>query len=200
MEPNQIFIQNLKTLLWLGNRNFLNRSYQDYIRQVALSCSMEYDTFMKIVQGNYCPNPQELSQIIEALAILGYDLEGIETKQLFPRLKDTAGPELLDLSIQHLILSIPTGQQGKFAKAIGVNQSTLCRWKQRKTRPDTYAKRQIANYFGFESQDEIMLSFIFLGLEPFTDAHKKLYCQNQIDLMDTEAFRKIYPALVKLLK
>lgn len=96
--------------------------------------------------------------------------------------------------------TIPPGKQQRFVESIGMNPSTLSRWKRRKTRPDTYAKGQIAAYFGFESLEEIMMSFLFLGLEPFTDAQERLYCQNQIDQVDNEAFRKIYPALVKLLK
>lgn len=200
MEPNQILIQNIKTLLWLGNRHNTNRSYVEYIQQISVSCRIKYETFMDIIQGSCSPTPHDLTQIVKTLGKLGYELDEIETKALFPDLKETAGEELMDLNIQYLIHSIPRGQQKKFVETIGMNPSTLCRWKQRKTKPDTYAKQQIAAYFGFETPEDIMLSFLFLGLEPYTDKHRRLYCQNQIDQMETEAFQKIYPALLKLLK
>lgn len=200
MEHNPTLPQNIKALLWLGNRNNSSLPYPEYVRKISDECILQYSTFMEIIQGTRYPTAQELLSIVKVLRKLGYDLEAIETKLLFPDLSETAEEELMDLNIQYLIHSIPYGQQRHFVESIGMNPSTLSRWKKQKTKPDTYAKEQIANYFGFQSPKELMLSFLFLGIEPFTDAHKKIYCQNQIDQMDNEAFREIYPALSKLLK
>lgn len=200
MDQGQILTHNLKTLLWLGNRNQITRSYSEYIQQVSQSCALEYEEFKSILQGNRQPTPPELMRIVQTLGKLGFDLDSIESKPLVPDLIETAGAELLDLNIQYLIRSVACGKAQHFADAIGVNISTVNRWLNRKTRPDTYAKAQIADYFGFTSQEEIITSFVFLGLDPITDAQKRMYCQNQIDLMDKDAFLKIYPALIKLLK
>lgn len=200
MEQTPILSQNIKVLLWLGNRNNGSLPYSEYVRKISDECMLEYSAFMDIIQGTRYPTAKELSLIVKTFRKLGYDLETIETKLLFPDITETAGNELMDLNIQHLIHTIPYGQHQHFLESIGMNPSTLSRWKRQKTRPDTYAKEQIASYFGFESSDELMLSFLFLGVEPITDTHKKLYCQNRIDQMDNEAFGKIYPVLVKLLK
>lgn len=200
MTANQILIQNLKTLLWLGNREHTGRSYPDFVEQVSQSCSLPYADFMKILHGNRIPSSQELSQITATLQNAGMDLSDIEMRLLFPDLMKTAGAELMDLNIQHLLHSVGVGRIQSFADAIGVNQSTVFRWFRQKTKPDSYARKQISRYFGFESEEELALSFLFLGLDPVTDAQKRMYCQKLIDEMDKDSFLKIYPALKKLLR
>ena len=200
MKENQILIQNLKMLLWLGNREHTDRSYPDYIEQVSRSCSLPCADFVKILQGNRIPSSQELSQINATMQNVGMDLSDIETRLLFPDLVKTAGAELMDLNIQYLLHSVAAGRIQSFADAIGVNASTVSRWLRKKTKPDSYARKQISEYFGFGSEEELVLSFLFLGLDPVTDAQKRMYCQKLIDEIDRDAFLKIYPALKKLLR
>lgn len=200
MVNRTVLVQNLQALVWLGNRGSIRRTYSQYICLLAGKCGLSYEEFMDILQGKVDPSTLELAAIRANLSSLGYDLDNLESKLLFPKLAESVGDELLNLNLRHLIMSLPRGHNQEFVDAIGVNASTLTRWKQGKTKPDTYARNQIAKYFGFSDPEELRTSFLFLGFDPVTIAQKKMLCMDQIERMSKEDFDKLYPALLKLLE
>ena len=194
-----ILADNLKVLLWQSKGEYSQRSYGEHVENVALRCGMTPDHFRSILRDKEHITDQELVTIRSFFRNYSDNLSGLQYDYLFSSLIEHSKEDIFEKNLQYLLSTLEHGENAEFAEEIGVNPSTLTRWKQGKTKPDKYALSQIAKYFGIKDVDELRTQFLFLELEPVSTRQKKQQCKKMIDEMDKEAFEAIFVALGKLL-
>ena len=191
--------ENLKVLLWKSKGDHSRKSYAEYIDTIAFRCGMTPERFRAILRDKDRATSQELMMLRSCFDAYSDDLSAIEYDFLFSDLVAHSKEEILEKNLKYLFSTLGHGENAEFVEAIGVNPSTLTRWKQGKTKPDKYAQTQIARYFGFRDAEELKSQFLFLGLEPVSTQQKKQQCKKMIDDMDKESFETIFIALKKML-
>ena len=191
---------NLKVLLWKCKGELANRTYPQYIDHVAQQCKMTPEHFRSCLLDQTIMEPDEVSQIKSFFDDCGYDLSAIDYDFIFRDLIDASTKELIGLNLQYLLSSLEWGDNNTFVEAVGINPSTLSRWKQGVTRPDKESQRQICKYFGYPDAEVLKTGFLFLGLEPVSDQQRRQVCKDYIDRLSREDFDKLYPALLRMLK
>lgn len=193
------FADNLKVLLWKGKSDLSQRTYREYLDFVAIKCGLTPEHLRGILRDQETATASEQSSLCSYFGEYSDMLAAINYDFLFKDLVEQSGDELLRRNIQYLLGKIERGKNAGFVEKIGVNASTLTRWKQGKTKPDKYAQTEIAKYFGFRDTQELRSKFLFLDYEPVSEEQKKQECKTLIDNMSKEDFEAIFPALQKLL-
>ena len=189
---------NLKVLIWQSKTDF-EQSYPEYIDFISQQCRMRPGRLRDILRDKATINAQEESSLQRYFEKLGFDSYAISYDFLYADVIEQSKDDLLDKNIQYLLNSLKHGQNKAFTDAIGVNASTVTRWKKGLTKPDRYALTQIARYYGFPDVNFMKTSFLFLDLDPVSVQQKKDECKNLIDAMSKEDFEALYPAIMKLL-
>ena len=191
---------NLKVLLWKCKGELSNRTYEQYMDHVAHQCCIENERFRACLVERESFKPYDIGMLREFFADYGYDLTAIEHDFLFRTLMDSSEKELVSLNLRFLLDSLGWGENCAFVDAIGVNPSTLSRWKQGKTLPDRESQLRICKYFGYSDNEVLKTGFLFLNLEPVTSQQKRQECKDLLDGISNEDFDRLYPALIKLLR
>ena len=194
------FASNVKVLLWQNKSDFPSKSYAEYIDFVAGQCGMQPENFRSILRDETKASDAEEKRIRDYFKDGWDNLSAIKYEFLFSDLIEQSADEILVLNLQYLLSTIEHGENAEFVESIGVNPSTLTRWKQGKTKPDRYAQRQIAQFFGLKDAEDLKTQLLFLDLEPVSVQQKKAACKKMIDDMDRNSFEAIYAALRKILK
>ncbi len=190
---------NVKVLLWQNKNSLLGSEYDPYISFVAQQCKIDSPRFINILKGHVEASDNEVERIRSYFSDLGYDLDAIQYRFLFEELIEDSEEIILAKNLHYLLNSIKHGSNILFTEAIGVNPSTLTRWKQGKTMPDKYALSQIAHYFGFPDSSYLKTKLLFLNIDAVSLQQKKDECKRMIDSLDRESFEIIFPAICKLL-
>lgn len=192
--------ENVKVLLWQNKGEFPSWTYGEYIDFVAKQCGMTSDHFRDILRDDAEATDVEEKRIRDYFSDDYDNLAAIRHEFLFTRLVDQCSDEIITRNLQYLLSMLEHGENAEFVKIIGVNPSTLTRWKQGKTKPDRYAQKQIATFFGLKDAESLWKDLLFLDLEPVTTQQKKNECKKLIDNLDRKYFEAIYVALKKVLK
>lgn len=191
---------NLKVLIWKNKGELSNQTYEEYISHIAKQCQMKPDYFREILRDRIIATEHDIFLIRRYFEDYGYDLTAIHYNFLFEDVVAKAGDILLMKNIKYLLNSLSRGKNAAFIEAIGVNPSTVSRWKQGLTKPDKDSQHRICQYFGYTDIKILRKSFLFLGLEPATTEQRKRECQELICSMENDTFDKLYPAILKLLE
>ena len=194
-----ILSDNLKVLIWQNQRELGNMSYKEYIALVARQCGIAPLHFHALILDREEVTSQEEEMICSFFSDSGYDLTTIHTHFIFDDLMERNKQNLIDKNIHYLVSNLDWGENNDFIKFIGVNSSTVFRWKQGKTRPDAKKQMQICQYFGFSDTNVLWRGFLFFDLEPLSYQQKLKCCKKMLDDMPKEEFERIYPAICKLL-
>ena len=207
-----ILSENVKTLIWKIKGPLPKEDYAEYIEYIARECKMPEEHFRAVLRGEAVLANTELGVLLsffreedkylgdkklddDKLQITKF-LETNMVEELTKREKE----ELLERNLQYLLKTLTRGNNVKFIKEIGVNPSTVSRWKQGLTKPDKYSQANICRYFGYHDTAVLRNSYILFGLEPVSCEQKKQRIKEMIESMDKDTFESIYPALEKLLK
>lgn len=191
--------ENLKILVWKNKGELSNKTYSEYIDHIAVQCHITSDRLRAILRGDADATSAEAGRLASFFQDYGYDLSAIQYMNLFEDLVLKSGEELLSKNLQYLLKSLNRGENAGFIEALGVNPSTVSRWKNGATKPDLDSQNRICAYFGYPNARILKYSLLFLGLEPVSSEQRKQQCKQLIECMDKEPFERIYPALLKLL-
>ena len=191
---------NVKVLLWQNKEDFSSKSYPEYIDFVAKQCGMTPAHFRDILRDEAEASDQDEKRIRDFFSDYNDRLSAIRYEFLFRDFIKQSADDILAENLRYLLKTIEYGENAEFVEAIGINPSTLSRWKQGKTKPDKYAQKQIAQFFGLNDSEVLRTELLFLDLEPVSTQQKKQACKKMIDDMDRKSFDAIYAALKKVLK
>ncbi len=192
-------VENLKVLIWRSKGELSQKSYSEHIDMIAARCGIASEHLRSILRDKERASNQELASLRIVFSDYSDNLSAIEYAFLFSDLIDNSRDNILRKNLNYLFGTLEHGENAEFVKEIGVNPSTLTRWKQGKTRPDKYALSQIARYFGFKDVNELSRQLLFLDLDPVSTQQKKKLCKKLIDEMDKDDFEMVFYALQKIL-
>ena len=108
--------------------------------------------------------------------------------------------DVLTANIRHLIDGLAHGQRKHFAAELGVDVTTVSRWSSSTQRPTKTKLRRICGYFGLPVVTDLERDPMFLSLDPITGTEMRSWLHEQIDGMDADTLRNLFPALQRLLK
>lgn len=194
------FAANLRYLLWKLSPELPRLKYPELVDYAARGCGIEPGRFRRLALGREMPEGREVAAARSQFEHLGYDLTMMDTEDLFAEARERERNDLVDLSVSYLLQGVEHGRHLKLTKVLGVNASTLFRWKQGTHRPPAAKQAALCRAFGLADPEVLVSGFLFLDLEPVSIRAKKDECKASIDALDDRTFLGLYEALQKLLK
>ena len=160
-----------------------------------LSDLLKYDIHraQEILSDAVDLEPQEVALIAKAYKVGVNDLR---TQNLVTKEK----VDVLAANIRHLIDGLAHGQRRQFAAGLGVDVTTVSRWSTAAQRPTKTKLGRIRDYFGLPVATSLEVDPIFLSLEPVTGNEMRSWLHEQIEGLDAETLRNMFPALERILK
>ena len=92
------------------------------------------------------------------------------------------------------------GTQKELARALGVSQTTVTRWKLGQQEPDSAALRSISQLFQLGGVSELDSPRQFLSFRPVTHAERLSWLRRRIESLGAEESRELFPAFERLLR
>jgi hypothetical protein len=181
------FTENLRYLLWRSE----NLKREDWARRLAEWAKCEFQRAKELLRG---ANPS-----IEEQESIAAAVERSEGDLRHSRLIEDEGVDILRNNVLHLLESLEHGEQGRLAKAIGVDEDTVTSWKAGQgIRLNNLMA--LSAYFGLKSNVDLRTNPIFLELTPFGDMARRRRLQSHIDQLEPDSLQDLFPALERLLR
>ena len=134
-------------------------------------------------------SPRELAILSDRLGFAEEDLALADMAQDLPVLRE---------NVRYLLSTLGHGKKKELAGQIGVLQQTVTSWS-RGQPPDGPNREGLKAYFGLGSDVDLERDALFLSPYPILEQDQRRWLLKQIELMDRETLRMLFPALVRLL-
>lgn len=133
---------------------------------------------------------------LKALARFGGVTEGdITSKDLLV----AASLDIFHENISFLIDLLPHGEKKRFAEKLGVDATTISRWKNGAQKPTKRKLTTILRYFGLPNETDLASAAVFLSSGPVGTVEMRKWLHRQIEKLDGDLLHGLYPALSRLL-
>jgi transcriptional regulator with XRE-family HTH domain len=145
----------------------------------------------ELFEGNEIPRNSEL----KTLAKFG----GVSEKDLTS--KDFLQADRVDIfheNLSFLIDLLPHGEKKHFADKLGVDATTISRWKNGSQHPTKRKISAIIRYFSLSEDTDLMAVPVFLSLGPIGEAEVRKWLHQQIDQLDSSTLQDLLPALNRI--
>lgn len=179
------FTENLKFLLWQKSE-----SGEDWQNRVTRWCQVDALRANQLLHGEY-PEDEEVAELARESQ---FEVEIL----MFQRLLKPG--EILANNIRFLFDGLEHGEKGKFAAGIGVDVSTISRWRRGKLRPTSEHMRLLKQHFGLPPDialDEVPL---FLESRPVSHQQRREWLKTKIDKLSLKEMNDLFPALYRILR
>lgn len=193
------FQYNLRYVLFLKKQElgYGHSPYPKYVELFAKRVLINEERFVKILLGVVKIDDNEKSRIIEALNLDDSDRYAIDSVDMREGKSESIRRQFFQLNIVTILDQLEHGEKEKVAAALGVNVSTLTRWRNG-TMPGAEMLRKVSTYFGLESPEMLTEGYLFYRLEPATVQEKRQTIYEALQAMDNKTFEALYPALERL--
>ena len=193
------FQHNLRYVLFLKKQElgYGHSPYPKYVELFAKRVLINEERFVKILLGVVKVDDNEKSRIIEALCLDDSDRYAIDSVDMREGKSESIRRQFFQLNIVTILDQLEHGEKAKVAAALGVNASTMTRWR-KGTMPGAEMLRKISSYFGLESPEMLTEGYLFYRLEPATVQEKRQNISEALQAMDNKTFEAMYPALERL--
>jgi len=117
--------------------------------------------------------------------------------------KDLLAAADLDLfheNLSFLIDLLPHGEKKRFAEKLGVDATTISRWKNGTQKPTKRKLIAILRYFGLPNEIDLASAAVFLSSGPVGTAELRKWLHRQIEGLDGDLLLGLYPAFTRLLR
>ena len=94
---------------------------------------------------------------------------------------------------------LPHGEKKRFAEKIGVDATTISRWRKGAQKPTGKKITAILDYFNLPESTDLSREPLFLTNMPIGEAETKQWLHEKIDDLDGETLMSLLPALIRLL-
>src|SRR5262249_21357701 len=179
--------ENLRYLLW---KSEVKR--EDWIAQLSAWAKCHKSRAEEILNGATLETVEQ-EEIAKNTDV---SEEAIQTERF---LNDKV--DVLWENIKFLTEKDNTGEKlVRLARAIGVSQVTISRWRNRAQRPEDAQIAKLALYFNLPARTDLKTDSIFLSLYPIGHLERRNWLKHQIDQLNAEILDEIFPALRRLLK
>ncbi len=114
--------------------------------------------------------------------------------------------DVLAANLAYLLDSLPHGGQRRLAEQLGVDETTVSRWKSDKAphgrRVDKRVKDRLdrlRDYFGLSRSIDLASEPVFLSMDPVGTSQKVEWIKERVEAMESTELDELFPALKKLL-
>lgn len=111
----------------------------------------------------------------------------------------SANLDIFHENLSSLIDLLPHGEKKRFAEKLGVDATTISRWKNGAQRPTKRKLAAIVRYFGLPDETVLTSDPIFLSAGPVGTSEKRLWLHRRIDKLDGGILQGLFPAFARLL-
>lgn len=133
---------------------------------------------------------------LKALARLGGVTEGDLTSK---DLLTTANLDLFHENLSFLIDLLPHGEKKRFAEKLGVDATTISRWKNGAQKPTKKKVSAILRYFFLADDSDLEQVPLFLSAAPVGADEMRAWIRVKIEGLSVDVLRDLLPAFRKLL-
>jgi len=179
---------NIRYLLW---REGVRRD--EWAAKLADLLGCDIRRAQEILSGGVDLQPKEISAMAKAYKV---GVNDMRTLNLLSKEK----VDVLIANIRHLIDGLAHGQRRQFATKLGVDVTTVSRWSTAAQRPTKTKLGRIRDYFGLPVATDLEGDPIFLSLDPVTGSEMRGWLHEQIEGLEADTLRNLFPALQRLLK
>ena len=179
---------NIRFLLW---RDGVKRD--EWAAKLAELIECDISRAHEILGSAVDLEPQEVAIIAKAYKVT---VNKLRTQNLVSEEKT----DVLSANIRHLIDGLAHGQRKQFAAELEVDVTTVSRWSTAAQRPTKTKLKRICDYFGLPVATNLESDPVFLSLDPVTGNEMKRWLHEQIEGLDSDTTRNMFPALQRLLK
>ncbi|MEZ5583616.1 MAG: helix-turn-helix transcriptional regulator [Candidatus Competibacteraceae bacterium] len=178
--------RNLRFLLWNGGSK-----RKQWANHLADWLGGDVSRAVQLLQGRILPNAIELHRLADHTGRTQEDI-------LFANL--VAEVSILGENLRYLIDGPKRGRKKALAEALGIKPITLSRWLAGKQIPARKHLLAMQAYFGLPAGTDLETLPLFLELSPVGGLEQREWLHRQIDGLDEETLRQLFPALEKLLR
>ncbi len=189
------FTENLRFLVWKdagqGERKQSQKERDRWPQTVArwIGCTPARGRELLWEIGK----PAQLEEM-EALArYLDRILDEIASKRLLQP------EEILAHNIAYLFDGLDHGSKGDFARAIGVDISTISRWRRLMAKPSRVHLTRLCEQFALDAGIDLESTPLFLSPTPVSLAQRRDWLKQKIEVLSPRDMSDLFPALRLLL-
>lgn len=102
-------------------------------------------------------------------------------------------------NLSFLIDLLPHGEKKRFATELGVDATTISRWKNGAQEPTKRKVSAIIRYFQLDDETDLRRMPVFLSQAPVGANEMRAWLHQRIDSLSVGALRDLQPALTRLL-
>ena len=182
---NNNFGENLRYLLWKREPS-QREKWRDL---VAVWASLDPLRALKLLQGAE-PTEDEIRRLADT-----FNLE--QETLLYSRVLKPS--EILFRNIDYLFDGLDHGMKGEYAKSLGVDLSTISRWRRGKARPTSHHIEKLGAKFSLDPEMNIEEHPLFLSPTPTSVTARREWIKTKIDQLSPTELHKLFPAFHRLL-
>ncbi len=181
--------RNLRYLLW---RDKANRARWRDVLAAWLKCDIQRAE--DILEGKDTElRPAERRTLAKRT---GFDPKTLRTRDLLT----VDNVNILAVNLRYLLDSIPHGRKKHFAADVRVDAATVSRWHSGTLRPGKSKRLEICRYFGCPAGTDLGRDPLFLAGEPVGEDQMRTWLREELDRLDADTLRRMFPALARLLR
>ena len=197
-----LFAENLKYMMWSrkSDCDFGRVPDAEYPSFLARTMKIDETRFMGILSGRLEPTVDEQARICSCLSIDAVERAAMSDVQIMDVESESRRRKFFPLNIARLLVQLEHGEKEVLAGQLGVNVSTITRWKNGTAMPPVKTLQRIADIFGLESYRDLTDGYLFYSLEPVTTRERRQEIREAIEKLDDTAFEMMYPAFRRLVK
>ncbi len=128
-----------------------------------------------------------------------------KTLGVFPASLETANvakdaDDVLRENLRRLIGSLGPSGQKRLAQGLGFDPTTVSRWYRGKHKPNPTNLGKLRGGFGLPEGTDLRTEPLYTSTDPVGEAEQKAWLHEQINRLDADALRELFPALERLLR
>ena len=182
-----LFSLNLRYILWQQGK-----PQESWGAEVVAWANCSEDRVWQLLKSEQ-PRQPEIESISQAT---GYGQDEL----VFSDLLQESGLDIWQENVVYLVNSLGHGENGKLAQALGIQGSTISKWKRRSQTPEKTHKLGIQSFFGVPTAIDMEHHPLFLDLSPISAMEQRVWLQKQIEQLDSQTLQQLFPALERLFR
>jgi len=111
-----------------------------------------------------------------------------------------ASLDIFHENVSFLIDLLPHGEKKRFAEKLGVDATTISRWKNGAQNPTKRKLTAILRYFGLQNETDLSSLPVFLSAGPVGTVETRYWLHVRIDRLDAVILQGLFPALARLVR
>lgn len=189
MTQTKQLAENLRYLLWKKHGQSRECWIADVRRWFGCSSEMACELLTN-GHGRSIDSAVVLETLVSQTNISDQELAH---EQLLPE------QEILANNIDCLFAELGHGRRAEVANEIGVDVSTISRWRRGKLKPSAERLQRLQSLFGLSDSINLRRDPLFLSIFPISESQRREWLKNQIGRLPPDDLNALFPALQRLL-